>query len=101
MAADPPGLIGARHGVLDPQITTLTGEASAAIPRDARGVCCEPARGRLTWRARASVKQSASGTSGDGCQRDPHHSEHATGGEAAARTQLSAHSATGLMGCTG
>ena len=71
MAADPPGLIGARHGVHDPQITTLTGEASAAIPRDARGVCCEPARGRLTWRARASVKRSASGTSGDGWQRDP------------------------------
>ena len=44
MAADPPGLIGARHGVHDPQITTLTGEASAAIPRDARGVRCAPGK---------------------------------------------------------
>jgi hypothetical protein len=44
MAADLLGLIGARHGVLDPQITTLTGEASAAILRDARGVRCAPGK---------------------------------------------------------
>jgi hypothetical protein len=73
-------LIGTRHRVGDPKGAALTGEASAATPRDKRGVCCEPATGRLTWRARTSVKRSASGTSDDGCQRDPHHSEHATGG---------------------
>jgi hypothetical protein len=65
-------LIGARHGVLDPQVTALTGNASAAISRDMRDVCCAPEQGRrLTMRSTRQRQKAMAKRGRKGGQRAP------------------------------